>query len=322
MSENEVLDVLLPLPASKPGEQLNPVGPTVHVYIPLLDGMSVVEAQALFNRPADAYLLKAAITVRSWYDKAENKLTIYGNDSSDPDAMTLVLSRQKKDVSEDDGPGVRIGVRGVLPAPGLSEQDFGLVDDETLVGALSQMMRLLNDAIVDSAIAAGVDSVLCVQDPPIIDRDNLQDFKAMYGTRVTENFPEDESAQIALMQSVVNSTFRGTVTWSRKVFFANVIGSTKDPKPKGVTSWLGLWMDKCNSGRSPARCTSYMWSSSGEIVCGSSLVGGHVILGKWAQSVARGRSIYIFPICRQHNGSDPNYMKCIYNQKGIEMRYW
>ena len=47
-----------------------------------------------------------------------------------------------------------------------------------------------------------------------------------------------------------------------------------------------------------------------------------MIPGTVAKSMAKGSTVYIFPICKVHTGSDPNYMKMLYNPVGVQLSYW
>jgi hypothetical protein len=38
--------------------------------------------------------------------------------------------------------------------------------------------------------------------------------------------------------------------------------------------------------------------------------------------MSKGSKVYIYPICKRHNGSDPNYMKSLYNPEGVQLNYW
>jgi len=103
------------------------------------------------------------------------------------------------------------------------------------------------------------------------------------------------------------STYGGTETWQLDSDFANVIGSTPDPRPPTPSnrSWLNLW--ERATGRK-AVCTSIGFPP--DVPCRGSLVGGHIIRGEVARQVRRGSNeVRIFPICRGHNGRDQTYMQ-------------
>jgi hypothetical protein len=113
----------------------------------------------------------------------------------------------------------------------------------------------------------------------------------------------------------LESVFGGEVTLSYGEQFANVIGSTTDPKIAGLT-WIQLWANQF--GVYPVVCTSYQLNG---FSCGSSLVGGHVIAGTQAKTVTPGsNSVWIFPICVQHNNNDNVYMEALKYLKGIWLK--
>jgi hypothetical protein len=133
----------------------------------------------------------------------------------------------------------------------------------------------------------------------------------------------DPIAEVARMQDRLDSTYVGTVTWSSKANFANVIGSTDDPKVPGFTSWISLWQDKCNGGAGPSKCTSYNYFSNDPTrKCSSTFYGGHVVTGKSAMTMPKGSTVYIFPVCGFHNASDTTYMEALYNLTGVQLSYW
>jgi hypothetical protein len=97
--------------------------------------------------------------------------------------------------------------------------------------------------------------------------------------------------------------------------FANVIGSTSDPKIAGQ-SWIQLWANQF--GHYPVNCTSL---SYGGFPCGNTFVGGHVISGQVAHVVAAGsNSIYIYPICHAHNSNDNVYMAALQYLDGVWLK--
>jgi hypothetical protein len=113
----------------------------------------------------------------------------------------------------------------------------------------------------------------------------------------------------------IESTFGGEVSFSQNEPFANVIGSDDDPKIGGL-SWVRLWAGQF--GYYPNVCTSYQFKGFG---CGDTILGGHVITGQTARVVAAGsNSVFIMPICQQHNNDDNVYMAALTNVKGIWLK--
>ena len=79
----------------------------------------------------------------------------------------------------------------------------------------------------------------------------------------------------------------------------NAKDTTHDPKPSGVSSWLGLWRH-CVGG--VEQC--YVHNSAG-INCNHILVGGHMVLHYNEQYPPHGSNgvVRIIPICNAHNNS-------------------
>ncbi|KAK6345260.1 hypothetical protein TWF718_007185 [Orbilia javanica] len=120
----------------------------------------------------------------------------------------------------------------------------------------------------------------------------------------------DEGVQIKQL----GSTYGGKYNYPVNAAFANVIGSTPDPKVNGL-SWIALWSAVYKTPN-PVGCTSYNFPTS--VSCGDSLLGGHVIAGQVASEVASGSNdVYIIPICSAHNNNDNVYMKAITRQNAV-----
>lgn len=104
----------------------------------------------------------------------------------------------------------------------------------------------------------------------------------------------------------IESTFGGTADFGKNIPFANVIGSTNDPKIDKQT-WIGLW--SATMDVYPTICTSFEFDG---FDCSDSLVGGHVVKGKLAKEVDKGSNdVYILPICQSHNTTDKVYMETL-----------
>jgi hypothetical protein len=263
--------------------------------------------------------VRAKLTFTYHYDKEEDKVTIRGNDDITADQLRITTSLggepnlASHHTPNDAGLNLasnHLWVAKVKQAPGLGE-------------AMAATARSCNDILVKALMDAGVSSVLKRGTAPVVTLENLNDFKQMFGEEVTPLDLSTAPAEVARIQFIVYSTYVGTVTWAANTTFANVIGSTDDPKPVGVTSWLELWANKCNNGKDTDKCSSYnFFSKDTTWTCTNDSVGGHVIPGTTAKSMSKGSTVYIYPICKRHNGSDPNYMKSLYNPEGVQLNYW
>ncbi|OJY61869.1 MAG: hypothetical protein BGP09_32490 [Rhizobium sp. 60-20] len=144
----------------------------------------------------------------------------------------------------------------------------------------------------------------------------------MYGRPISNEPTADKATELAEIQELVRSTYVGTVLWADKDDFANVKGSTHDPKIDGL-SWIGLWSKKCNNNNAPQYCTSHNWfSNDHDRPCNGDLIGGHVITGQASSREPEGATVYIYPICTRHNANNNSYMHVLYNNRGVQLKYW
>ena len=115
----------------------------------------------------------------------------------------------------------------------------------------------------------------------------------------------------------VRSTFGGTYTFASTDDFANVIGSSTDPKVDGL-AWINLWK-RTYPTATITQCSSYDFPTG--FGCTTNFVGGHVILGQTAQVVAAGSNdVYIIPICQKHNKNNNVYMMPIKEKRAVWLK--
>jgi hypothetical protein len=263
--------------------------------------------------------VRAKLTFSYHYDKEEDKVTIRGNDDITADQLRITTSLggqpslASQHTPNDAGLNLasnHLWAAKVTQSPGLSE-------------AMAATARDCNDILVKALLDAGVSSVLKKGTAPVVTLENLNDFKQMFGEEVTPLDLSTAPAEIARIQFIVYSTYVGTVTWKANTTFANVIGSTDDPKVSGYTSWIELWANKCNKGHDTDTCSSLnYYSQEPTRKCKGTILGGHVIPGTTAKSMKKGDTVYIYPICTDHNNTDANSMKSLYNPEGVQLSYW
>lgn len=100
---------------------------------------------------------------------------------------------------------------------------------------------------------------------------------------------------------IVESTGYHVGKLAKNARYANVIGSSSDPKPHS-NSWMKLWKSEFGE-------TEFCSSENED--CGESnkLVGGHCILGEVAKIVKNGSNdVFIIPICPGHNKKNNIFM--------------
>ena len=185
-----------------------------------------------------------------------------------------------------------------------------------LSDVFDNVVKTVSDRLIEALQAQPQLTVQVRKHPPVLPADQHQNFLVVYrGGQFQclhepgrEYGPEDDLYTL-------ESVFGGEVTLSYGEAFANVIGSTSDPKIAGL-SWIQVWANQF--GVYPVICTSYQFNGFG---CGNTLYGGHVIGGTKAKVVAKGsNSVWIFPICVQHNNTNSVYMEALKYLKGIWLK--
>lgn len=101
----------------------------------------------------------------------------------------------------------------------------------------------------------------------------------------------------------VTSVPGGIVLVPAGIRFYNVEGSTTDPKPSGVSSWIDLWRRQTQSpleGCTNGCCQNFSNPYEG-------MVGGHVVFdSKAVRPMPGSREVVILPICRTCNHRNNN----------------
>lgn len=249
------------------------------------------------------------------YDEARHTVTVCGTDFASADGFRLVTFPV--------GTGEYCHHRAASPA-GFPADD--LTGNRhwncrtPLTTGVDEVLRGMARAANESLIAA-LKSLpgLIVQvrtPPPEVSPDDYRRLLVVYRDGVFQGLYEP-GAELGPGDEVVTieSVWGGTVHFSAGEAFANVIGSTNDPKIAGKT-WINLWADQF--GVYPSICTSYHFNGFN---CGTSFVGGHIITGTVARTMPKGSdSVYIMPICRPHNNDDNVYMEALQYQDGIWLK--
>jgi hypothetical protein len=185
-----------------------------------------------------------------------------------------------------------------------------------LQDVLGGVVRTVNHRLIEALEKEPQLIVQVRKHPPELSAEEHLQFLTVYRDGEFQGFhePGREYGPRDVVRTL-ESVFGGEVTLKYGENFANVIGSTDDPKIAGLT-WLQLWVKQFDT--SPVVCTSYHFNG---FSCGNSFVGGHVIAGTKAKAVAKGSdSVWIFPICIQHNNDDAAYMEALKYFKGIWLK--
>lgn len=148
--------------------------------------------------------------------------------------------------------------------------------------------------------------------PPKLTQEEHEALRLVYvGGKFAGLFDPSQDYGTDYTVKTIESVWGGTVHFNYGENFANVIGSTGDPRIAGL-SWIRLWENQFGPANT---CTSLNYNGFN---CGNSYVGGHVILGTQARAMPRGsNSVYIMPICHAHNNNDNVYMAALQYQDGV-----
>lgn len=120
----------------------------------------------------------------------------------------------------------------------------------------------------------------------------------------------------------LRSSFKGVTAdpFRAGTVFANMIGSSKDPRPAGFEYWIDILRNNGIDARSCCatnaiydpntnqRITADVWyydngqTTKAPFACNTRMDGGHVLIGsKNSASVAPGSTVRLLPICHRHN---------------------
>lgn len=257
-------------------------------------------------------ILQAQFSFTYDFDEANRTLTLAGTDYSSKDA--LVLTTFPKGTNE------------------YCHQSYALckVDDEdslynpnwnyntpmtpNLEDIFTSMLREANETLIETAKKIEGIIVRVRTHPPVLSPEEFSKMLFVYKKNelVGIHNPNQEYGEEFTIVSV-SSVWGGTVRFNKGENFANVIGSTNDPQIGGLT-WIELWRKQFGSA---ITCTSLDYN---KFVCNVQfgLLGGHIIVGQQAQKVPNGsNSVYILPICSNHNNNDNIFMAALQYQDGI-----
>jgi hypothetical protein len=258
--------------------------------------------------------LLGQLTFKYDYDSEKRVVTVCGTtfDSADSMCLTTVPEGTSEYCRQRAGGGGFAGddlsanphwnYRTSL-TPGFQDVLRGVIRtvNDRLIGALEKEPRLI---------------VQVRKHPPELSAEEHQQFLTVYRDGKFHSFYEPgQQLGPRDMLVTVDSVWGGEVTLQYGEAFANVIGSTNDPKIGG-SSWIKLWETQFNT--TAVICTSNQFNG---FACGSTFVGGHVIAGTQAKTVAMGsNSVWIFPICVAHNKNDNVYMEALMYLEGIWLK--
>ncbi|MCI5123103.1 MAG: hypothetical protein D3925_01155 [Candidatus Electrothrix sp. AR5] len=286
----------------------------VSIQLELTDGEHLFTSDPMVIGTFFHFNIYGYISLPYSYNSEMQYVTICGPEATSDEQLTIHISLEQHPKLTSRHSNYNSDATRVAPT---MWTDF--IDKTPVVKQVYQTtIRQAIDALVNQLLDAGVQGVIQTGPGPVVNPHNYQNYKAMFAPQKAD-VEQPSLDDFFELQEIVESTYHGTITWNLNYAFANIIGSTPDPKPTGYSSWIQLWADTCNGGHDTTLCSSYGYADGHPpFTCNTSdFVGGHVIPGKTAKQVVTGGTAYIFPICKQHNGNDNIYMSMRYNPIGV-----
>lgn len=309
-----LLQVTVPLAPAYSSQYVTLEKTTTTISIPLLPGeQRTTTPEQVVGAVPDAANpdLIGTLTVWSNYDPATKILTFVSNDLVSEDSTQLSTYLK--------GAGEQRSVQRTYLSdsdPGGNEQTWNYraaAQTPDLPELFQETVRSANEAIIEAAIARGF-TVIVRTPPPEMSPEEAAKLRMVYRNGVfQEAFDPDKEYGEETKVFNIESTWYGEIILKSTDYYANVIGSTGDPKVAGL-SWLQLWQNQFGAAN---WCSSYNFNG---FVCGTYLVGGHSILGTTAHSEPVGsNNVFIMPICAGHNANNGVYMAPVKYNRGCAL---
>jgi hypothetical protein len=247
------------------------------------------------------------LTFRYSFDEKNQVITICGTDYPSVDGMALITTPEgSNQLCTEHAASAGFAAEEVYSSSGWNYHSQMMPEAAKII---KDIARAANDALITALI--GLDKFIVrrrEQLPELAMEHYLALCAVSRNGQFLEPFDPTHEYEADDIVRLPESQYGGVVAWPTSLPFANVIGSTDDPKPDGFTSWKQLWSTKV--GITASTCTSLSFPVGFQ--CNLSLIyGGHIIQGQTASRVAAGSNdVYIFPICVAHNNDDSIYMSC------------
>jgi hypothetical protein len=294
-----------------PYVNINPT--TTSISLPLTPGPHVlttplqnVGSLTYFANPT----LQASLSVWYNYDPLHNTLTFCSNDlvSGDSTYVLTVPAGTNQGCRQHTYPNDNI------PCGNNPNWNYCTPTTPGLQGALQQTVRSANQAIINAARAQGFTVIVRTPFPTLTVEEYTKLMLVYHQGRFLELYNPEKTYDADHTLVHPESVWLGEIYLDNNDTFANVIGSTNDPKINN-SSWLGLWQSQFGTA---TVCTSLNFNG---FTCGPGLLGGHVILGQTALQIAAGSGgVFIMPICVAHNNNDNVYMAPLQYEMGIALQ--
>ena len=264
----------------------------------------------------DSRTLYATISFTYDFDETNSQLTIISSELNTPESVSFHIGHPGYPHITSSQEHISIDKSNKLK--NISSKSPILPDLQSII---NQEKEKVNNAIIKEANKNGI--TVFVKSPlPKMEFDDYLELSSVYNDdgSFVELFDVEKKYDSTKRIVHLASFFKDTVYFAENQKFANVIGSTHDPKVKGK-SWLKLWRNAFNA--KSKICSSFEFDGfdcTDDSDAGKNLVGGHVILGNKASKVTVGSDdVYIIPICKAHNNNDKVYMQPIYERRAVRL---
>lgn len=260
--------------------------------------------------------LYATVSFKYDFDEVNSQLTIISSKLESPDSVNFRIGHPGY-------PQITSFIREerVSSPEKLNDITYKSPLFPDLKSIIDQERMKIKNAIIDESNKNGV--TVFVKSPfPEMDFEDYQNLSLVYDVneKTLETFEIDKVYDITKRIFHIESYFKDIVYFAPNQKFANVIGSTHDPKIEGK-SWLKLWRNSFNA--KSKICSSFEYNNFN---CtdgsdnGKHLVGGHIILGDKAGKIELGSDdVYIIPICKAHNNNDNVFMLPIHERRAVRL---
>ena len=315
------MNITIPLKLEYNNELIKLEKPNHQISIELKNGTNTlisepIECGVACNIEGDTKKLYATVSFKYNFDEVNSQLTIISSEIESDDSINFTIGH----------PGYpKItsfkSEQKVSSLERLTDITYKSPLFPNLKSIIDRERGEIKNAIIDESNINGI--TVFVKSPfPEMEFEDYQNLSLVYDVyeKTLETFEVDKVYDVTKRIFHIESYFKDVVYFASNEKFANVIGSTHDPKIEGK-SWLKLWRNAFNA--KSKICASFEYNNFN---CtdgsdnGKHLVGGHIILGDKASQIEVGSDdVYIIPICKAHNNNDKVFMMPIHERRAVRL---
>lgn len=312
MNNNKTLNVKIPLTPAYANKYVTLRKTDINISIPLIEGThqitsDLINVGNLIHLPDNN--LEASITLWYHYDIENNILSFCSNElvSTDSTFITTVPKGTNQFCYQPTYDNSN--------TPHLTNLNWNYRTPlmQGLEEILQKTVQQANLLIIEQAKEEGF-TVIVRTPVPKLSPELYEQLTAVYKYgNFVELYDPTKTYDSSFNLFHIDSVWYGEIYLNNFDYFANVIGSSHDPKIAGK-SWIQLWQAQFGVANT---CTSFNFNG---FACSGNILGGHVILGKSAKVVQAGsNSVFIMPICSAHNNNNGVFMAPLQYKSGIAL---